>query len=160
MLETAHSQPDAAFMDRWEAWRVFAVGITWLAYGLRSRAAYAEALRACAETAADCAADEASYVAWKVARDHGAELGEEDLDLISEHVRSSLSQVIAAARDAHAAALADVAAFEGALTSATAPASTCRLRQRGGLTRPARASPGARCLSDYSGATARLLPTG
>jgi hypothetical protein len=44
----AYSQPDAAFMDRWEAWRVVAVGVTWLGYGLRSRASYADALRACA----------------------------------------------------------------------------------------------------------------
>ena len=47
-----YREPDAAFMNRWETWRVFAVGVTWLGYALRSRAAGAEALRACAESAA------------------------------------------------------------------------------------------------------------
>ena len=102
-------------MDRWEAWRVFAVGVTWLGYALRSRAAYAEALRACAETAADCAADEASYVAWKVARAHGAQPVERDIHEVAGQVHERLSTIVAAARDAQAAALADVAAFEAAL---------------------------------------------
>jgi hypothetical protein len=109
-----YREPDAAFMNRWEAWRVFAVGVTWLGYGLRSRAACAEALRACAESAAGSAADAAAYAAWKVARAHG-QLGDRDLDAVAEQVHARLSGIVAVGRDAQAAALADLAAFEAGL---------------------------------------------
>lgn len=110
-----YSQPDAAFMDRWEAWRVFTVGMNWLGYGLRSRASYADALRAFAEIAAGSAADAAAYAAWKVARGHGAQLGDRDIDEITEQVHERLSAITTAGRDGEAAALADLAAFKAAL---------------------------------------------
>ena len=110
-----YSQPDAAFMDRWEAWWVFSVGVTWLGYALRSRAACAEALRAYAQSAAGWAADAAAYAAWKAGRKHGAHLDDRDIDEVAQQVQERLAGIVAAARDAQAAARADLAAFEGAL---------------------------------------------
>jgi hypothetical protein len=110
-----YAQPEVAFMDRLQAWDVFTVGVTWLGYALRSRAACAEALLACAQSASGWAADAAAYAAWKAARGHGSHLDERDIDEVAQQVHERLAGITAAARDAEAAARADVAAFEGAL---------------------------------------------
>ena len=107
--------PEAAFLERWEGWRTLTVAATWLGMTLRLDAQRAAMAEQCTEQVAGWTVDMVEHAAWRLAREHGVEFDDSDLDELRRTACERVEKMVSVLRDGTTAALARVAAWDAAL---------------------------------------------
>jgi hypothetical protein len=107
--------PETAFFDRWDGWRTLTAAAPSIGLVIRLDAERARLAERCTEQVAGWVGDMVEHAAWRLARQHGVEFSDAELQALRRAADARMQRIVAALGAATASAFARVAAWEASL---------------------------------------------